>query len=62
MRTYRCTGYIGIESTGDEAEYDFDLEWDDDSEPTEMDILRAMLDTGDIQIVPADTELIEDDE
>lgn len=57
MNTYRVSGYLYMESTGDEAKYDVDIEFDD--EPNEMDVLNALLSTGDIQIFHESTKLVD---
>ena len=58
--TYNMTGIIMIETTREEAFYDFQMEWPElEAEPNDMDALRYMMDTGIIQIIHEDTELIE---
>ena len=58
--SYNMTGSIFIEGTHDEASYDFEMEWPElEAEPNDADALRYMLDTGIIQILHEDTELIE---
>jgi hypothetical protein len=56
------TGSIMIETTREEAFYDFDMEWPElEVEPNDMDALRYMMDTGIIQIIHESTELVEED-
>ena len=62
MEMYRMTGTILIEGTGEEADYDFDMEWEEEGEPSDLDALRYMLDTGIIQIMHDSTEYLGDDE
>ena len=58
---YNMTGIIMIEGTLDEATYDFDMEWPElEAEPSDMDALRYMMDTGIIQIFQENTELVEE--
>ena len=58
--SYNMTGIIMIETTREEANYDFDMEWPElEAEPNDMDALRYMMDTGIIQIIHESTELIE---
>jgi len=53
-------GIIMIETTREEAFYDFQMEWPElEAAPDDMDALRYMMDTGIIQIIHEDTELIE---
>ena len=49
MPNYRLQGIIMLESTGEEARYDFDESFD--YPPTEMDVLNRMMATGEIQII-----------
>lgn len=62
MSIYSMSGVLFIEGTHDEANYDFDMEWDEPGEPTALDALDYMLSTGIIQILHEDTELIEEDD
>lgn len=62
MDMYRMTGHLFIEGTMESADYDFDMEWDEDREPDAMDALRYMMDTGIIQIMHESTEYLGDDE
>ena len=57
---YNMTGSIFIEGTKEQADYDFEMQWPElEAEPNDMDALRYMMDTGIIQILHEDTELIE---
>jgi len=59
MPNYRLQGSIMLESTRDEAEYDFEDYFD--YPPTEMDVLNRMIQSGEIQIIHEVTkELLED--
>lgn len=49
MPVYRVMGRIMLESTRQEAEYDFEDYFE--SLPTEMDVLNRMMDSGEIQII-----------
>ena len=49
MPNYRVMGTIMLESTGEEADYDFVESFD--YPPTEMDVLHRMMATGEIQII-----------
>jgi hypothetical protein len=49
MPNYRLRGLIMLESTREEASYDFEDEFD--YPPTEMDVLNRMMNTGEIQII-----------
>lgn len=62
MEMYRMTGHLFIEGTMESADYDFDMEWEEEHEPDAMDALRYMLDTGIIQIMHDNTEYLGDDE
>lgn len=62
MAMYQVTGTILIEGTLEEAAYDFDMEWDEEGEPGEMDVLNYMMDTGVIQILHRSSEEIDDEE
>lgn len=55
MNSYRVTGTIMLESTREEAAYDFVM-GKEDGKPDEMDILRAMMLDGELQILHEDTE------
>ena len=58
--SYSMTGSIFIEGTNEQADYDFEMQWPElEVEPNDMDALRYMMDTGIIQILHEDTELIE---
>lgn len=60
MTTYNVRGTIYMESSGDEARYDVDMEWHElEARPSEMDVLRWLLDTGDIQILLDAVEEVE---
>ena len=54
MPVYRVMGRIMLESTRQEAEYDFEDYFD--YPPTEMDVLNRMMQSGEIQIVHEVTE------
>jgi hypothetical protein len=58
MDIYNMTGSIFIEGTMEQADYDFDMEWEGDEPPTDMDALRFMMDAGIIQIMHEDTEFV----
>ena len=62
MDMYRMRGHLFIEGTMESADYDFDMEWEEEHEPDAMDALRYMLDTGIIQIMHESTEYLGDDE
>lgn len=62
MEMYRMTGHLFIEGTMESADYDFDMEWEEEYEPDAMDALRFMLDSGIIQIMHESTEYLGDDE
>ncbi len=49
MPNYRLRGLIMLESTRQEAEYDFEAEFD--HEPDEMEVLNYMMNVGEIQII-----------
>lgn len=49
---YNVTGEIYMESTGQSAEFDIDMEWDGEHEPNAMDVLHWLMQTGDLQIIP----------
>jgi hypothetical protein len=54
MTNYHLQGLIMLESTRQEAEYDFVAEFD--HEPNEMDVLNYMMNVGEIQIIHESTE------
>ncbi len=54
MTRYRLQGLIMLESTREEASYDFEDEFD--YPPNEMDVLHRMMSTGEIQIIHEVTE------
>lgn len=58
MPYYRVAGTIMLESTRQEAEYDYEVWFD--SEPDDMDILNDMMQSGEIQIIHETTEQIEE--
>ena len=60
MPTYRVVGTIMLESTREEAAYDYEVYFD--SEPNEMDILNDMIRSGEIQIIHETTEEFLDEE
>ena len=53
--TYRVRGTLHLESTGDDAWYDFEMDAIDGREPNEMEILRDMMESGEIQILHEST-------
>lgn len=53
MTNYLVSGTIMLESTREEASYEFEMEWYD--VPNEMDILMYMMQTGEIQIIHEST-------
>ena len=61
MSNYLVTGTIYIESTGESAMYEVEMEdWDDVPDP--MSILEYLIEIGDIQIIPSHWEVVEDDD
>jgi len=54
MPKYRLQGLIMLESTRQEAAYDFEDEFD--HEPDEIQVLFRMINTGEIQIIHEVTE------
>ncbi len=58
MDIYNMTGSIFIEGTMEEADYDFEMEWDSDVPPTDMDALDYMMQAGIIQIMHETTEFV----
>ena len=60
MPYYRVQGVIMLESTGEEAEYDYEQFFD--SEPSEMDVLNDMIQSGEIQIIPSSVEEVEEED
>ena len=60
MPMYRLQGLIMLESTREEASYDFEDEFD--YPPTEMDVLNRMMQSGEIQIIHEDTEELDEEE
>jgi hypothetical protein len=60
MPNYRLQGLIMLESTRQEAEYDFEDYFD--YPPTEMDVLNRMMNTGEIQIVHEITDEVEEED
>ena len=60
MSNYLVTGTIRLESTGEEAMYEVEMEnWDHVPDP--MSILEYLIDTGFIQIIPSHWEEVEDE-
>jgi len=59
-KTFNMTGTIFIEGTMDQADYDFDMEWEGDGEPSPLDALNFMVVSGIIQIMPESTQLVDD--
>ena len=60
MPNYLVTGTIHMESTGEEAMYEVEME-DWDHVPDDMSILEYLMETGDIQIIPSHWEEVEED-
>jgi hypothetical protein len=60
MSDYRVTGYIHMESTGEEADYDVIMEGFDEL-PDPNTILKYLIETGDIQIIPNTWEEVDED-
>ena len=60
MPTYRVAGTIMLESTREEAAYDYEVWFD--SEPNDMDVLNDMMSSGEIQILHEITEEFLDEE
>jgi hypothetical protein len=60
MPNYRLRGLIMLESTRQEAAYDFEDEFD--YPPTEMDVLNRMMNTGEIQIIHEITDEVEEED
>ena len=61
MNNYLVSGTIHIESTGESAMYEVEMEdWDDVPDP--MSILEYLIEIGDIQIIPSHWEVVEDDD
>ena len=58
MPVYRVSGIIMLESTRDEARYDYEAYFD--GKPNEIDILDDMIQSGEIQIIHETTEEVED--
>lgn len=59
MSTYRVSGTILLESTGEEAVYDIEMEnWDHLPDP--ISILEHMMQTGEIQIIPSHWEKVDE--
>lgn len=60
---WHLTGEIYMESTGTSAEYDLDVEDEDIDDPTDaLQVLNYLMQTGDLQIIPADAEYVEDED
>ena len=59
MPNYLVTGTIHMESTGEEAMYEVEME-DWDHLPDPMSILEYLVQSGDIQIIPSYWEEVED--
>jgi len=60
MPNYRLQGLIMLESTRQEAAYDFEDYFD--YPPTEMDVLNRMMNTGEIQIIHEITDKVEEED
>ena len=60
MPNYLVTGTIHMESTGEEAMYEVEME-DWDHVPDDMSILEHLIQSGDIQIIPSHWEEVEED-
>ena len=62
MGMWHVTGEIYMESTGESAQYDVDFDEDDfEDEPDAMKILYALMNIGDLQIIPQETEFVPDE-
>ena len=60
MPNYLVGGTIHMESTGEEAMYEVEMEnWD--HVPDDMSILHYLIQSGDIQIIPSHWEEVEED-
>ena len=60
MPNYLVSGTIHMESTGEEADYEVIMEdWDD--VPSDLDILKHLIQVGDIQIIPSHWEEVDED-
>ena len=59
MSNYLVTGTIRLESTGEEAMYEVEME-DWDHLPDPMSILHYLIQSGDIQIIPSHWEEVEE--
>jgi hypothetical protein len=60
MPNYRLRGIIMLESTREEALYDFEDYFD--YPPTEMDVLNRMMNVGEIQIIHEITDEVEEED
>jgi uncharacterized protein (DUF1501 family) len=60
MPNYRLRGLIMLESTREEASYDFEDYFD--YAPTEMDVLNRMMNVGEIQIIHEITDEVEEED
>lgn len=59
---WHVSGEIYMESTGTSAEYDLDVEDGDIEDPTDpMQVLYYLMHTGDLQILPNESEWEDDD-
>jgi hypothetical protein len=56
---YRVSGYIRMESTGEEASYEVIIE-DYDFVPNAMDVFDYLVASGDIQIIPTHWEEVDE--
>lgn len=62
MGVWNCRGEIYMESTGESASYDVDIDYMDiENVPDAMKILYYLMNTGDLQIIPESTEYIPDE-
>lgn len=60
MSRYRVKGRIGLEASGDSAEYELVMDWPSEMGlPTATDVLQYMVESGEIQII---SETIEEEE
>ena len=59
MPNYLVSGSIYIESTGTEADYEFEMFHDVPPDP--LTILEYMIQTGEIQIIPSHWEEVDED-
>ena len=62
MGVWNCRGEIYMESTGESASYDVDIDdLDIDEEPDAMKVLYYLMNTGDLQIIPEESIYVPDE-